>query len=53
MDFREKQCIAMNNRTHKWTAALNVREEDQCELACKIINTKTVHWFDEKVGKRN
>ncbi|XP_055302706.1 A disintegrin and metalloproteinase with thrombospondin motifs 15-like [Sitodiplosis mosellana] len=49
MDFREKQCIAMNNRTHKWTAAYNFHPEDQCELACKIVNTNTVQWFDRHV----
>ncbi|XP_055302925.1 A disintegrin and metalloproteinase with thrombospondin motifs 1-like [Sitodiplosis mosellana] len=49
MDFREKQCIAMNNRTHKWAAAYNLHPEDQCELACKIVNTNTVQWFDRHV----
>lgn len=50
MDLREQQCIAMNNRTHKWTAAYNVYTKYQCHLACMDVNSKKVAWLNDKVG---
>lgn len=51
MNFREKQCTAMNNHTNSWTAAYNVYPKDQCELVCKNTLTKKAQWFHRKVRK--
>lgn len=51
MDFRQQQCVAMNDPNHSWTAVYNENTENQCNLACMNINTRTVSWTNEKAGK--
>lgn len=49
MDFRDQQCIALNDRTHNWRAAYNIYEKDQCKLACKNKYTNQISWLKKKV----
>lgn len=51
MDFRDHQCIALNDRTHSWSVAYNVHKKDQCKLACKNKYTNHISWLKEKVKK--
>lgn len=49
IDFRDQQCIAMNNRTNSWRVAYNVYAKDQCKLACKNKYTNQISWLKQKV----
>lgn len=51
-DFREQQCVAMNNRTHRWITAYEcvLDEKDQCKLLCTDVHTKTASWLEQKVN---